>query len=141
MKSLLLLLSLLLLPSLLPSPVVPDDSELEERMHAIEDHIRKLRRSLRDEEGTAASLELVAELQADTLACKLLTPHTVENVPEAERAAFLRDYRKTMAELLREEIALEIALLEGDTEAATTAFRAIRAMEDPGHERFAGEEH
>ena len=78
MKSLLLLLSLLLLPSLLHRPATTaDDSELEERMHAIEDHIRKLRRTLRDEEGTAASLELVAELQADTLACKLLPPHTV----------------------------------------------------------------
>ncbi|NUP97077.1 MAG: hypothetical protein HUU28_13030 [Planctomycetaceae bacterium] len=117
-----------------------EHSPLEERMHAMEDSIRALRRSLKDPAKQAESLALVAKLEADILAAKGETPRLAPKVPEAERAKFLVDYRLEMIGMLEHTIALEKALLAGAPEAVTAAFEKLRALEDPAHARFTEEE-
>lgn len=120
----------------------PDEhGPLEERMHAMEDAIRALRRSLRDPAKQADSLASLAKLEADIIAAKSETPRMAPKVPEAERPKFLVDYRREMIRMLEQALAVEKAVLDGKQDEALAAFEALRALEDPAHARFTEEEH
>jgi hypothetical protein len=105
-------------------------------MEVVEESLGRLRRALRDEGSLEEGLAAVAAMQEATLKAKLLEPPLAALRPEAERAAFVRDYRKMLVQMLEAELAVETALLDGDREAARTRFQALRAFEDQGHERF-----
>lgn len=117
-----------------------EHSELEEQMEHIEGALKSLRRSMRNEEALAQSLEHVSTIQAATITSKALLPPMVESLPEAERAAFVTAYRQEMLDFLGYQIELERALLAGDAEAAKDAFKLVHDMEDKGHERFTVDE-
>ena len=118
---------------------VDEGTELEKHMEAVEQAVKRLRRSLRDESKRATSLELVSELQHASLACKDLVPRMTATQPEAERAGFQEAYRRQMVDFLAAQFDLEAALLDGDAEAAQAAFKIVRDMEEQGHERFTEE--
>jgi len=146
-RSLLPLLALLLpcalgLAMTAPAPAAPADegNELHEHMEVIEEALGKLRRSLRDEQRNEESLAHIAVLQKETLACKLLVPEVVEELAEPQRSEEKTAYRRMMVDMLASQLELEAALLDGDADAAKKAFRKLRNMEDPGHERFTAEE-
>jgi hypothetical protein len=116
------------------------ESPLVEPMEAIETELGAIRRAIRDEATYPDALAAVARMEAATLAAKLLPPPMATALPEADRPPFLRDYRKMMVDMVAAELALETALLDGDGEAIGAAFRALRAFEDEGHERFTRDE-
>jgi hypothetical protein len=60
-------------------------------------------------------------------------------VPEADRPAFARDFRKGVAALLVEFTNLELALLDGDADKAVASYKKLEAMEDEGHNQFTNE--
>ena len=117
-----------------------EHSPLEERMHAMEDSIRALRRSLKDPTKQADSLALLAKLEADIVVAKGETPRLAAKVPEAERAKFLVDFRLEMIAMLEHALAVEKAVLAGTPEAVQAAFEKLRGLEDPAHARFTEEE-
>jgi hypothetical protein len=117
-----------------------EHSPLEERMHAIEDSIRALRRSLKEPAKQAESLALLAKLEADIVVAKGESPRLLAKLPEAERTKFLVDYRVEMVGMLEHALAVEKALLAGTPEAVQAAFEKLRALEDPAHARFTEEE-
>jgi hypothetical protein len=144
----------LALPALLPSASAraqeggkghgekhEEHGPLEERMHAMEDAIRALRRSLRDPAKSADSLASLGKLQTDLIAAKSETPRMAAKVPDAERAKFVADYRREMLRMLELSIAVEKAVLDEKQEAALAAFEELRGLEDPAHARFTEEEH
>lgn len=125
------------------SPTTPQDHEespLEEAMLDLEEAVGKLRRTLRDEAKTAESLEYLLLAQRATFRARLETPSMTADLPEADRAAFQRDYRKVMVELLTTQLRLETALLDGDLETARATFKEMRPIEDKGHDRFTHDE-
>lgn len=117
-----------------------EDTELAHQMESIEQSVKRLRKSLKDESLRADSLQTLAEIQSLTLACKSLSPAAAAKLPEVERADFVRAYRHTMIDFLTRQLELEAALLDGDAEGTETAFDRFREMEDSSHERFAPED-
>ena len=113
------------------------ETELAGHMEVIEDTVKLLRKSLKEPLARADALQAIAEIQALTLKCKLLTPAAAQKLPEAEREAFVTAFRRTMVDFLTRQLELEAALLDGDAERAKTAFERFREMEDSAHERFA----
>ncbi len=115
-----------------------DGSEtvLAEQMEVLESHLAKLRRTLRDEELRDESLAHIAGIQAAVVASKAEAPVMLPSIPEGERAAFQTAYRREMVGMLMSLCDLEVAVLDGETDQARTIFKAIRKMEDDGHERF-----
>ena len=113
-----------------------DESELDQHMLVIEDHLTTLRRGLRKPEKNAESLVQIAEMQQAALASKLLAPRMTESLPDAERAAFVVAYRKEMITTLRTMLDLEEAVLDSDNERAQELYKALKLAEDSGHEKF-----
>ena len=116
------------------------ETELGQHMEKLEDTLKGLRKSLKDPAALPAALSALAEIESLTLQCKLLTPETAAKLPEAERAAFVTAFRRTMVDFLTHQLELEAALLDGDATKIKAAFDKVREMEDPAHERFAPEE-
>jgi hypothetical protein len=113
------------------------EDALKLAMETIEHGLGRLRRALReDQPDVEGGLAAVAGMQEATLRAKLLLPPMAAGVPEAERAGFVREYRRMLVELATAELALEAALLEGDLPSARERFQEVRAFEDAGHERF-----
>ena len=117
-----------------------DESVLETRMHAIEDELKALRRLLRDPAKSAEALAMLAKLQGDSLAAKSESPRFLAQIPEAERAKFLADYRREMVRFLEISLKVERALLDAKPAEAQVAFDELRATEDPAHAQFAPED-
>lgn len=113
-----------------------DESPIAEQMEIISAGMKQLRRALREEGQQEQCLTILAEIEKAALYAKVLTPPMAESLPEGDRPKFVADFRKTMVELITKMLALETALIDGETEAITAAFQALRAMEDSGHERF-----
>jgi hypothetical protein len=144
------LLPALALSSLLAGPVPPlqqdqeghdePETELAGHMERIEDTVKVLRKNLKDDAGRPAALAALAEIEALSLQCKQLTPAMAAKLPEAERAAFVTAYRRSMVDFLTCQLELEAALLDGDAGRTKAAFDRFREMEDSAHERFAPED-
>ena len=67
---------------------------------------------------------------------KGLKPMMLAQIPEADKAAFLRDFRLGMVEALEAYLELERALLEERDEDAKELYKKAAGLEDPAHERF-----
>ncbi|HBF22515.1 MAG TPA: hypothetical protein DDW23_01750 [Planctomycetes bacterium] len=109
---------------------------LEERMLVLKRGMRSLRRSLKDPEKDAASLDVIVEMQKAVAEGKLIPPPMVDAIPKEGRDEFVLDYRKLMILTQQELLKLEMGLLENDRDSAKAAYDALKAMEDAGHERF-----
>ena len=117
-----------------------EPTALASQMEVVEQGLRKLRRSVRDPERNTESFELLAGMQRAALESKSERPVMTDRVPEAERDAFLADYRKDMIALLEGLLAIEKSLLDGDTRAAREHTKRVAAMEDSGHDKFVDDE-
>ncbi len=109
---------------------------MEVQMERVEDAMRTLRRSIRKPEARADSLAHVQECQEGLLLSKELDPIMLPRVPEAEQAAFKRDFRLGMIEALEAYLELERALLEERDDDARELYKKASGLEDPAHERF-----
>ena len=149
MNKLLLTVSAASLAVLFSSFVTPDvvcrqdkeaeDSELTSHMKIINKGYRKLRSTLRDAERNAESLEKIWEMESHALAAKSLEPDKFALTPEADRAAFMVGFRKTMTELIKAMLDLEVAVLDGDNDQAREILKNINKMKKPAHEKFKAE--
>ena len=108
-------------------------------MERIDAALHMLKRGVRDPAQRDACLTEITNAQQACLASKLLAPKMTPSIPEGERAAFLRDYKKGIAALLIEFTNLEVAVLDGETERAVALHKKLESMEDEGHNRFTNE--
>jgi len=118
------------------APQEEEETELEKQMVVVEDGVKALRRSTRDPSRVAESLATLATVQAAALAAKQEVPVMAAAIPEGEREAFVKGYRKEMVIFVTSLLELETALLDGDADVIKAAYRTVHDMEDSGHDRF-----
>jgi len=122
------------------SAATVDEGPLAEAMEAIEDELRALREGMKKgAEGTPDCLRAVAALQVAAGEAKVAVPPMAEEKEGAERADFLREFRRSLIGMQRKLLDLEERLLDGKLEEAQALYKEVRRMEDSGHERFAGD--
>jgi soluble cytochrome b562 len=112
------------------------ETELGRTMEQLNGAWRKLRRQAADPASNAASLELVAVIQAAGEKALTLQPARVEDVPAADREKFVQDYRKGLQGFLAQVGKLEEALKAGDNAAATELIQKIGALQKEAHKEF-----
>lgn len=113
-----------------------EDEVLHESMEALNTGLRELRGLMRAGE-VDPMLPVLDGIQAAVVAGKGATPATIAAVPEAQQAAFLRDFRAEQLELLSKLVRVEELLLEGDVEAANTHLNEeVMSMKRGAHQRF-----
>jgi hypothetical protein len=111
-------------------------TELHEHMEAIEDAMKKLRRTIRKADAPAESLELITRIEQEAFVCKGMVPSRAATLPEAERQKFLNAYRKDMAGFISQVLQMESAVLDGDPEKAMTVYKGLKTVEDDSHDKY-----
>ena len=111
-------------------------TELHEHMEAIEESMKKLRRTIRKPDSSADSLELIARIEQEAFVCKGMVPSRAATLPEAERPKFLAAYRKDMAGFIGQVLQIESAVLDGDSDKAMTLYRGLKTVEDDSHDKY-----
>mgnify|MGYP001160172777 CR=1 FL=1 len=97
----------------------PQSTALASEMDAIKSELKGLAMTLRAAPLDAAkALAHVHELEAHLLAAKRLDPPKLSELPEAERAAHLTEYRRDMVAALDLMLKLELDVLSGDAKSA-----------------------
>lgn len=117
-------------------PARNDSEALERSMEQMEKPFKALRKQISDPAKTAANLELIANLQRATLEAKRHLPPSVTRLPEADRKVKTAEYQQMMISLLRAELDVEDALLEGDHVKAAAALNSVHEFEEVGHKDF-----
>jgi soluble cytochrome b562 len=111
-------------------------SALEERMDEINASWRRLRRQVADPAQNAASLELVAAIRKAARGTEDMTPTKLAEIPEAEQAKFLADYRAGMKKFFELLDGLETALQAGNNEGASKSLADIANLQKESHKAF-----
>jgi hypothetical protein len=105
-------------------------------MVQIDDGMKKLRRSLRNKDNNAQSLETIAKIEEAALVCKAMTPSRATTMPSDQQPAYLADFRKRMAAVLINMCNMETAVLDGDNAKAQEIYKQLKQQEEDGHDQF-----
>ena len=113
-----------------------DETELEEKMDSMGQAWKKLKRQAADATKNAESLQLVATLRTAAEEAAKLEPAKAADVPVADRAKFVADYRGGIKKLIGELAKLEVALQAGKNDEAAKLVADIGALQKAGHKEF-----
>src|SRR5262245_8925510 len=122
-----------------PGPQEKKETELQKQMEVIDKGMNKLKSSLKDAAKNAESLATLIEMQKAAQASKTETPKMTTSLPEADRAKFVTSYRKQIIALQQKLLELETVLLDNDSAKAEQVYRALKVLEENGHEQFTNE--
>jgi soluble cytochrome b562 len=105
-------------------------------MDKVSKAFRKLRKQVADPTQNAASLELLATMQAALKQAADLTPEKADDVPADQRAQFMSDYKAGIQGMEDEFTKLGDALTAGKNDDATKIVADIFALEKKDHTSF-----
>jgi soluble cytochrome b562 len=113
-----------------------ETTELGEHMGKIGRAFRALSKSVSDPAKNADSLKLAATIRTNAEAALELKPAKLADIPDAQRDAFLADYRQDMKRFLGDIASLEAALKSGNNTEAAAVVKKMKADMDEGHKEF-----
>ena len=130
--------SLLALALLTLSARADDDKKtpLGEQMSGIAKDFRTLRKQIKDPAQKDSSLQLAKDMEDHATKAKALDPSKSKDIPEAGRAQFLTDYRKSMDGLIGQFQKLEGQISDGKLDDAAASLDAIQNTKREGHKKF-----
>ncbi|HVZ66341.1 MAG TPA: cytochrome b562 [Lacunisphaera sp.] len=112
------------------------DTELGKTMEKVGHAWRTVRKQVDNPADNAATLALVTEIQGNLEKALKLEPVRAQDVPAAERAKFVEDYRAHMKEFLGLVGKLEAALKANDNAAAADLVKKMGATQREDHKEF-----
>ena len=139
MKRLHLLLTVMLIaPAIVFAEPKKDrpDTDIEKAMEKMAGTYRKLRRQVTDPAQNAASLELVVAIKADATEARKYPPLKAADLPEADRAAFVENFREKLDEFLVTAGRLDDALKAGNNEEAAGLVAELGKIQKADHKEF-----
>lgn len=134
--------SLLIAPGFLHAADRPQDrrhekqTELGRHMEKMGRAFRALGRQINDPSKNADSLKLVEIIRTNAQAGLDLKPAKTADVPTAEQAAFVADYRQTLKNFLGDVATLESALKANDNGKAADLVQKLKHDMFSAHKKF-----
>jgi soluble cytochrome b562 len=113
-----------------------DETELEGKMDKLNSAYRKLGKQVNDASKNEDSLKQVAIIRENAEAALKLEPARKADIPAADQAKFVADYRAKMKTFIAEVDKLAAALKEGDNAAAAKLVDSLKTMRNEGHKEF-----
>lgn len=109
---------------------------LDVLMGQVNRQYRMVKAGVADKAQNAKTLDALTAMQTATVTAKGMVPTSVAKLPEAERAAKVKEYRKSMATLLAALVELENDLLSDDNTKAAAMIPKIDEIQKQGHTAF-----
>jgi len=109
---------------------------MEKKMEKMNGAFRKLRKQVADPASNAASLELVATMQACAADAVKLVPAKAADIPEADRAKFIASFQDKMKSFQDELVKLAALLKDNKNEEATKLVASLAQLQKEDHKEF-----
>jgi soluble cytochrome b562 len=113
-----------------------DSTELGDHMDDAGDAFKKLRRQVADSSKNESSLELVAIMHRAAEASLNLKPAKTQDLPPADQAKFVSEYRKGIEKLLQQLEDLTASLKAGDKAKAEKQVKDLASYQREAHKHF-----
>jgi len=127
-------------PLAAPAQDKEKDTPLAIEMKGMSKDYKQLKKQIADPAQKPSSLDLLADIDKHVKAARDLTPANTVKVPEADRAAWLADYKKQIDGLLAAYDKVQAALTGDQYDQAKSLLDDILKLKREGHEKFAKEE-
>ena len=112
------------------------DTPLAKAMEELGDHYKALKKTVKDPSKKEESIKLIDKAYQACVTSKIHIPNMMAKVPEAEKAKTMDGYRRMMAVTIAEFAKLEQQIIDGKTEEAAETMKALKQLEDDGHEKY-----
>ena len=117
-------------------PAAEEKTVLEKTMEGMGKASKALKKQIGDPAQNAASLDLVAAIRSGAEKALELTPAKASDLPEADRAKFVADYRDSMREFIAAVDKLAGALKAGDNTAASRLLKELGSLQHKDHKQY-----
>jgi hypothetical protein len=131
-----LLTSLFAVVALITPALAEDDTPLGKEMEKVNKALKAVNRSLIDPSQKDANLAKLAEVKASFEKSLTLEPAKAKDVPAAEKAKFLADYKASMQTSLKTLEELKAAIQADKGEDAAKAMEKLQGEKKEGHKAF-----
>jgi soluble cytochrome b562 len=112
------------------------DSALENQMKILARGNRQLSQQVSDPAQQQSTITLIESLKKAALDSKALEPRKTADIPEANRAQFLADFRTELDELKDSFDQIEEAVKAGQYDKAKTLLATVNSIKKEGHGKF-----
>jgi soluble cytochrome b562 len=112
------------------------DSALENQMKILARGNRQLSQQVSDPAQQQSTITLIESLKKAALDSKALEPRKTADIPEANRAQFLADFRTELDELKDSFDQIEEAVKAGQYDKAKTLLVTVNSIKKEGHGKF-----
>jgi len=116
------------------------DTPLATEMKGMSKDFKQLKKQIADPTQKASSLDLLADIEKHVKAARELTPKNIDKVPEADRAAWMTDFKKQIDGLLAAYDKVQAAVSGDQFDQAKALLDDVLKLKREGHEKFAKEE-
>jgi soluble cytochrome b562 len=112
------------------------DTALEKTMDKMGGAFRKLRKQAKEGAFAADAADLVADMIGAATEAKKLEPIKTKDLPEADRAKFVADFRSKLDEFIAQLDRFSAELKAGDTTGALKSLEKLGKFQRSAHENF-----
>ena len=110
--------------------------DIEGSMRTIKNCLEELTSKMEDPAQHDQMLEAFVKLEKALMDCKEETPPKAGDVKEAEKAAFVSEYRRAMIDVLSMALQAESKFLAGKVKDAKKLVRDVEASKGKGHGKY-----
>ncbi|TDJ78026.1 MAG: hypothetical protein E2O39_01650 [Planctomycetota bacterium] len=115
-----------------------DDEEtpLGEQMEELQSGLRRLRKLVTKPDEKEATLEILRAMQGHGIQAFALGPEPPETLPAAEHAEWSVNFRRQILKVVDQLLVVELAVSEGRTEDAKSAYKELGQLKNAGHDTY-----
>ncbi len=117
-----------------------EETPLGLEMEKVGKGLKGVNRNLADPAQKDANLAKLVEVKAALEKAATMEPAKAKDVPAAEKAKFIEDYKASVAESIKGVDALKAAIEAGKAEDAVKAMAALNDGKKEGHKKFKKED-
>ena len=134
------LLYLLVACAFVVPAISEEDTPLSKEMDKLNKAIKFVKRNLADAAKKDATLEKLADAKGACGAAVKFEPAKTKEIPEADRAKFVSDFKAGMEEVGKKLDALKAAVETGKTDEARAILDKLDSGKKEGHKKFKTED-
>ena len=117
-----------------------EDTPLSKEMEKLNKALKSVKHNLADAAQKDANLEKLAVAKAACEAAVKFEPAKTKEIPEADKAKFVSDFKASIEEVGKNLDALKAAIEAGKTDDAKALIDKLNAGKKEGHKKFKKEE-
>ena len=113
-----------------------EKTPLGKEMESLNRNLRTLGRQVTDPAKKDSSLQLISQIETSVVGTHSLSPASVSEIPEADRAAYLAKFHERMTELHEKIGKLKEAVIADKPDDAKKVLSEMQQLKKKGHEEF-----